>query len=123
MSTDHQSALSASADRLAEVRPGGRLALSTELLDVLHDRVTAAGEDDPAVPAAVAEGEAYAHAIDAGCPPAFHPGVPAEHAPVLQGLRERLGLDRADELELPADADARHVRLLRAIGCEVVRAG
>ncbi|MDO9409272.1 hypothetical protein [Patulibacter sp.] len=122
MSTDHLAALSASADRLAEVRPGGRLALSSELLDVLYDRITEAGEADPAIPAAVAEGDAYRHAIDAGCPPAFHPGVPAEHVPVLEALRERLGLDRADALELPQDADPRHLRILRAIGCEVVGA-
>lgn len=122
MSTDHLTALSASADRLAEVRPGGRLALSAELLDVLYDRITEAGEADPAIPAAVAEGDAYRQAIDAGCPPAFHPGVPEEHATVLRALRERLGLDRAAELELPGDADGRHARILRAIGCEVVRA-
>ncbi|CAB4912863.1 unannotated protein [freshwater metagenome] len=122
MSTDHLSALSASADRLAEVRPGGRLSLSSELLGVLDDRITEAGEADPAIPAAVAEGDAYRHAIDAGCPPAFHPGVPDEHATVLRALRERLGLDRADALELPADVEPRHERILRAIGCETTRA-
>lgn len=114
-----QTATSA-ADRLAAARPEGRIALSPPLLEVLYERIGAAGETDPALPAAVAAGDEVVRALDAGCPPQFHPGVPAEHAGVLERSRRALGLDRAEAVVLPPDTDARYVRVLRALGCAVV---
>lgn len=110
------------ADRLAAAHPEGRVSLSPALLHVLYDRVAEAGDADPAIPRAVAEGDAVAHALAAGCPPQFHPGVPEEHAAVLSRLRTTLGIDRAQALELAPATPAEVVRLLRAIGCTVVAA-
>ncbi|MSW52708.1 MAG: hypothetical protein F2817_17705, partial [Actinobacteria bacterium] len=50
-----QTATSA-ADRLAAARPEGRIALSPLLLEVLYERIGAAGDADAALPAAVAAG-------------------------------------------------------------------
>lgn len=123
MTTEHLTALAASADRLAQVRPDGRLELDPDLVAVLVERVDAAGADDAGVATALEEGEAYTAAIDAGCPPQFHPGVPAEQATILEAVRTRLGLDRASEITVNGDPDPRHVRVLRAVGCPLAPAG
>lgn len=117
-STEHDAATTA-AERLADVRPSGRLALTAPLLDVLYGRIGAAGERDPRIPPAVADGDATAAALAAGCPPQFHPGVAPAHAAVLDDLRRHLGVDRATQIAIPADTDARYVRVLRAIGCNL----
>ncbi|CAB4941310.1 unannotated protein [freshwater metagenome] len=111
------SAVTAAADRLAAVRPSGTIAIAGPLLEVLYERIEAAGERDPRIPPAVGEGDAVAAALAAGCPPQFHPGVPADHAAVLHDLRRQLGVDRATQIAIAPDTDARYVRVLRAIGC------
>lgn len=120
MVTDQASAATRAAEGLAAARPEGQVRIAAALLEVLYARIGAWGEEDAAIPAAVAAGDAFAGAIDAGCPPQFHPGVPAEHAAVLEATRRRLGLDRATAVEVAAETDTRYVRLLRAIGCTVV---
>jgi hypothetical protein len=107
------------ADRLARTRPEGQLTLGGPLLEVLYERIGRAGEQDPAIPLAVGEGDRVAAALAAGCPPQFHPGVPDPHATVLTTLRTRLGLDRTAQLVLPPDTEDRYVRILRALGCPV----
>ena len=110
-------AVTMAADRLAAVRPSGTIAIAAPLLEVLYERIEAAGERDPRIPPAVGEGDAVAAALAAGCPPQFHPGVSADHAAVLQILRQQLGVDRATQIAIAPDTDARYVRVLRAIGC------
>ncbi|CAB4944663.1 unannotated protein [freshwater metagenome] len=117
--TDPRSA-TASADRLAAARPAGRLTLAPALLEVLYARIGAAGDTDPALPGAIAAGDEVVRALDAGCPPQFHPGVPLEHATVLEETRRRLGLDRAEAVVVDPATDERFVRVLRALGCTVV---
>ncbi|MGE4426346.1 MAG: hypothetical protein AB7G37_07835 [Solirubrobacteraceae bacterium] len=117
MPTTDTSAVTAAADRLAAVRPSGTIAIAEPLLEVLYERIEAAGERDPRIPPAVGEGDAVAAALAAGCPPQFHPGVPADHAAVLHDLRQQLGVDRATQIAIAPNTDARYVRVLRAIGC------
>lgn len=121
MAQDVAVAAERAADELAVVRPTGQIRIVGALLDVLYARIADAGTDDPAIPRAVAEGDRVVSALDAGCPPQFHPGVPPDHEKVLRELRTRLGLDRADAVELAENTDPRYVRVLRAIGCLVVR--
>lgn len=121
MTTDTGShSATASADRLAAARPEGRLALAPALLEVLYARIGVIGDTDPALPGAVAAGDEMVRALDAGCPPQFHPGVPPEHATVLARTRRRLGLDRAEVISVDPATDERFVRILRALGCTVV---
>lgn len=107
------------ADSLALASPQGRISLSGPLLDVLYERIAAAGGADPRIPPAVGAGDEVAYALAAGCPPQFHPGVPPEHATVLAELRRSLGLADATAVEVPASTRAEVVRVLRAIGCTV----
>lgn len=120
MTASHSQTAASAADQLASVRPAGRVVLAPALLEVLYERIGSAGDADPALPGAVAAGDEVVRALDAGCPPQFHPGVPPEHAAVLERTRRGLGLDRAEALVLAPDTDERFVRILRALGCDVV---
>jgi hypothetical protein len=122
MTDMHSPTAAAAADRLVTARPEGRLALAPALLEVLYDRIGAAGDVDPALPPAVAAGDEVVRALNAGCPPQFHPGVAPEHAEVLERARRRLGLDRTEALVLDPSTDERFIRVLRALGCTVVPA-
>lgn len=122
MTDTHSRTAAAAADSLAAARPEGRLGLGPMLLEVLYDRIGAAGDADPALPAAVAAGDEVVRALDAGCPPQFHPGVTPEHGAVLERTRRHLGLDRIEALVLAPSTDERFVRVLRALGCPVMQA-
>lgn len=105
------------ADRLAVSRPEGVVSITAPFVDELGARVRAARDADPDVAEAIVAGERYIAAIDAGCPPQFHPGVAEHHAERLALLRRVLGLDRASAVVVPRDVDAVRVGPLRAAGC------
>ncbi|WP_026912698.1 AMP-binding protein [Patulibacter minatonensis] len=103
------------AATVAAVRPT-RLLAPAPLLEALRADVESAAAESSDVAAALRAGFDTDDAIQAGCPPQFHPGPGPEFEALLLAARERLGLDALEWLGADASADRELLRVLRAIG-------
>jgi long-subunit acyl-CoA synthetase (AMP-forming) len=83
------------AATLAEIRPT-RLFTVPRILEQLHLGILGAADSSPELATAIEKGREAVAAIQAGCPPQFHPGAGPEAEEQFAALRARLGLDRLE---------------------------
>ncbi|MEV4418382.1 long-chain fatty acid--CoA ligase [Patulibacter sp. NPDC049589] len=108
------------AATLAEARPT-RLFAVPRILEKLALGIERAAAASPELADAVRKGRETVEAIQAGCPPQFHPGVGPEAEVVLAGLRTQLGLDQLEWFGVAAAPSPPEVlQLFHAVGLEVV---
>lgn len=107
------------AATLAEVRPTRLLAVP-RILEELALGIEEAAGSSPDLAAAIEKGREAVEAIQAGCPPQFHPGVGPEAEEVLAGLRAQLGLDRLEWFGVAAAPSPDLLKTFQGAGLDVL---